>query len=258
MRARSLNTADLVGDCDGPALSARPEREGAVALGEDRVVLADPRAGARAEARATLADDDHAGLHRLAVEELDAEALRVRVAAVPGGAKTFLVSHLAFLLSFCLERGDCALACRMRTLVLERRLDLLGRPARRFLVDVGDCHLRVAPRQLRRRFHGHLLLRRGLSPRGPADRLDLDLGELGTEAGVPAVALLGLVLADADLLAERRADHFRRHLHARRQVRLAVSAGEENVRMERLALGGGDMVHEQAIARVDAVLLSAE
>src|SRR5204862_6627303 len=120
MRARSLNTADLVGDYDGPALSARPERERSVALGEDRVVLADPRAGARAEARATLADDDHAGLHRLAVEELDAEALRIRVAAVRGGAKSFLVSHLAFRLSFCLERGDCALACRMRTRVLER------------------------------------------------------------------------------------------------------------------------------------------
>src|SRR5947208_12574764 len=144
MRARSLNTADLVGHCDGPALSARPEREGAVTLGEDRVVLADPRAGARAEARATLADDDHAGLHRLAVEELDAEALRVRVAAVPGGAKTFLVSHLAFLLSFCLERGDCALACRMRALVVVCRLDLLDRTVRRFISDYGVLRHRIS------------------------------------------------------------------------------------------------------------------
>src|SRR5919197_2538199 len=100
MRARSLNTADLVGDGHGPPLAALAEAERPVSLGEDRVVLADARAGARAEARAALADDDHAGLYRLAVEQLDAKALRVRVAAVPGGAKTFLVSHLAFLLSF--------------------------------------------------------------------------------------------------------------------------------------------------------------
>src|SRR5436190_19046973 len=212
MRARSLNTADLVGDCDGPALSALAEAERSVALGEDRVVLADPRARAWAEARAALADDDHAGLHRLAVEQLDAEALRVRVAAVTGGAKTFLVSHLAFLLSFCLERGDGALAGRVRPLVLQRCLDLLGRPAGRFLVDVGDCHLRVARRHLRRRFRRHLLLRRGLLPRRPcpADRLDLDFGELRAETGVPAVALLRLLLADADLLADRGADNLRR------------------------------------------------
>src|SRR5437763_5162495 len=258
MRARSLNTADLVGDCDGPALSARPEREGAVALGEDRVVRAEPRAGARAEARAALADDDHAGLHRLAVEQLDAEALRVRVAAVPGGAETFLVSHLAFLLSFCFERGDRALAGGVGPLVLQCRLDLLGRPTGRFFVDVGDSHLRVAARQLRRRLRTLLLLRRGLSRPRPTDRLDLDLRELGAEAGVPAVALLRLVLADSDLLAERGADHFRGHLHARRQVGLAVPSREEDLRMERLALGGADVVHEQTIARVDAVLLPAE
>src|SRR5204862_8084975 len=110
MRARSLNTADLVGDYDGPALSARPERERSVALGEDRVVLADPRAGARAEARAALEDDDPAGLHRLAVEQLDAEALRVRAAAVPGGATPLVVSAVAVLLSFCCEAGDAASA----------------------------------------------------------------------------------------------------------------------------------------------------
>src|ERR1044072_5771494 len=109
MRARSFNTAGLVGDGYGPPLPAPPEAQRAVALGEDRVVLADPRAGAGAEARAALPDDDHAGLHRLAVEQLDAEALCVRIAAVAGGAKTFLVSHLAVLHSFCLERGDRAL-----------------------------------------------------------------------------------------------------------------------------------------------------
>src|SRR5215471_17250010 len=119
MRARSLNTSALVGDCDGPPLARPAEGQRAVALGEDRVVLADPRAGAGAEARPALADDDHAGLHRLAVEQLDAEPLCVRVAAVPGGAKTFFVSHLAFLLSFCLERRDGAFPGRVRPLVVE-------------------------------------------------------------------------------------------------------------------------------------------
>src|SRR5215468_1071969 len=171
MRARSLNTADLVGDGYGPPLAALAEAERSVALGEDRVVLADARAGTGAESRPALADDDHAGLHRLAVEQLDAEALGVRVAAVAGGAKTFLVSHLAFLLSFCLERRDGALPRRVRPFVLQRRLHLLGRPAGRFLVDSGDRHLGVAGRQLRRRLNGLLRLpRRGLSLRRPADR----------------------------------------------------------------------------------------
>src|SRR5689334_22348127 len=98
MRARSLNIVDLVGDYDGAALAARLEDELAVALGEDRVVLADPGAGAGAEARAALADDDRPGRHGLAVEHLDAETLGVRVAAVPGGTESFLVSHLAVLL----------------------------------------------------------------------------------------------------------------------------------------------------------------
>src|SRR5437763_526753 len=96
MRARSLNTALFGrGDGDGPALARLAELELAGALGEDRVVLADARAGARAEARAALPDDDRPRLHVLTCEQLHAEALRVRVAAVAGGAKTFLVSHLS-------------------------------------------------------------------------------------------------------------------------------------------------------------------
>ena len=71
----------------------RAELDRALAHGEDRVVAADVRAGAGAEPRAALADDDHAGLHLLAGEDLDAEPLRVRVAAVPGGTEAFLVSH---------------------------------------------------------------------------------------------------------------------------------------------------------------------
>src|SRR2546421_435114 len=136
MRARSLNIC-LLRDGNGPALARLAESELAVALGEDRVVLADSGTRTRAKARTPLADDDHSCLHDL-----------------------------------------------------------------------------------------------------PAEQLDLDLRELGAETRMPAVALLGLVLPDPDLRAERRADHLRRHLDARREVRLAVAAREEDVRMKRLALVG--------------------
>src|SRR4051794_2283389 len=49
------------------ALTARAEGDGAFTDSEDRVVATDQRAGARAELRAALADDDVAGLRRLAV-----------------------------------------------------------------------------------------------------------------------------------------------------------------------------------------------
>src|SRR5438270_10940034 len=111
MRARSLNIC-LLRDGNGPALARLPESELAVALGEDRVVLADSGAGARAKARTALADDDHSCLHDLPVEQLDAEALRVRVAAVAGGAKTFLVSHYFFSVGFVLVAGFRAGALR--------------------------------------------------------------------------------------------------------------------------------------------------
>src|SRR5207302_9791114 len=92
--------------------------------------------------------------------------------------------------------------------------------------------------RLRLRLGLGLFLLCGTRTRMRADRLDLDLRELGAEARMPAVALLGLVLPDPDLRAERRADHLRRHLDARREVRLAVAAREEDVRMKRLALVG--------------------
>src|SRR3954452_24370487 len=96
MRARSLNIG-LFRDGDRPSLAGLAKAQRSVALGEDRVVLADPRSRAGAEARPTLADDDHAGLHDLAGEELDAEALGIRGAGLPRGAKTFLVCHLLLL-----------------------------------------------------------------------------------------------------------------------------------------------------------------
>src|SRR6266542_2859518 len=98
MRARSWNTRRyLVGDGDEAALAACLECDRAVALREDRVVAPDARAGARPETRAALADDDRPRRHALAVEDLDAEHLRVRVAAVPRRAESLFVSHLAVL-----------------------------------------------------------------------------------------------------------------------------------------------------------------
>src|SRR2546429_4951589 len=112
MRARSLNIC-LFGYRHGPALAALAKSEPAVPLGEDRVVLADTGAGARAEARTALADDDHSCLHGLPIEQLDAEALCVRVAAVAGGAKTFLVSHYFFSVGLVLVAGFRAGALRV-------------------------------------------------------------------------------------------------------------------------------------------------
>src|SRR3954451_12446168 len=167
MRARSLNTG-LFRDGDGPALARLAKAQGSVALGEDRVVLADPRSGARAEARPALADDDHAGLHGLAVEQLDAEALRIRVAAVPGRAKTFLVCHL--LLLRCLRTSGWLpgrrLPCR-RLLHRGRRLRFL--PFLRLRLGLG------------------LILLRRRCARAGADRLNLDLGQFRPEAGVAPV-----------------------------------------------------------------------
>src|SRR5262249_39673999 len=83
----------LVDDGDRPPLAARAELDAAVARGEDRVVAADARAGAGAETRPALADEDHARLDFLPVEELHAEPLPLRVAPVLRGTETFLVCH---------------------------------------------------------------------------------------------------------------------------------------------------------------------
>src|SRR5207247_8997959 len=73
----------LVDDRDEPTLATCPEDDAPVALGEDRVVAAEARAWARAEARPALADDARPRGHALAVEHLDAEHLGRRVAPVP-------------------------------------------------------------------------------------------------------------------------------------------------------------------------------
>src|SRR5207253_3150141 len=58
----------LLDDCNCAAFAALAELDGALARREDRVVLADARAGARAELRAALADEDHSRLHGLSGE----------------------------------------------------------------------------------------------------------------------------------------------------------------------------------------------
>src|SRR4029453_8899185 len=81
----------------------------------------------------------------------------------------------------------------------------------------------------------------------PADRLDLDLRELGAEARLAAVAALRLVLADRDLVAQRRAADAPRHLRLGRKLERAVAAEHEHVGVEGLALLRRQAVDEQAL-----------
>src|SRR6187200_1173717 len=80
-------------DADSTTLAGRLEINRALAGGEDRVVAADTDAVAGPEAGAALADDDLAAADALAGEDLDAEHVRVRFAAVAAGAEAFLVRH---------------------------------------------------------------------------------------------------------------------------------------------------------------------
>src|SRR5471032_2566369 len=89
------------------AHAARAEGDRAGAVREDGVVAPDVGAGARAEPRAALADDDVAGDDSLAAEHLHTEVFRLRVAAVLGGAEALLVCHLRVLLL----RLQCRLEC---------------------------------------------------------------------------------------------------------------------------------------------------
>ena len=72
------------------------------------------------------------------------------------------------------------------------------------------------------------------------------------------VARLRLVLADPHLRPAHVTDDLRAHRRARRQLAVALAADEEDVRLERLALLAVEPVHEQRLALVDDVLLSAE
>ena len=92
------------------ALAAPVELDDALAQREERVVAADPDAGAGAEARAALPDDDHAGLDLLAGEDLHAEPLRLGVAAVLRGAEALLVCHLAASSPSAIAASSAAIA----------------------------------------------------------------------------------------------------------------------------------------------------
>src|SRR5690349_11042687 len=63
---------------------------------EDRVVAAETNAGARMELGAALAKDDVAGFDLLAAVDLDAEILRIRIAAVAAGAYALFMCHDSF------------------------------------------------------------------------------------------------------------------------------------------------------------------
>src|SRR5262249_1394959 len=86
-------------DRDEALFAARAERHLAVAHREDRVVLADARTRAGAEACPALAREDHPRRHVLAGDGIRAAHLPLRVAAVPRRAESLLVSHYCFLSS---------------------------------------------------------------------------------------------------------------------------------------------------------------
>src|SRR6266540_3827160 len=225
MRARSWNTA-LLRDGNGALVAARPKNNPAVARGEDRVVAADSGARAGAEARTALPDEDHPRLDLLPVEQLHAEPLGLGVATVLGGTETFLVCHLSLFL--CdergLDRGERALPLRMLLLVRVRGFEHRAIPALGARRDLRDSQLGVVLREtLRSRGHlgrlrgglalclrgGLALCLRGglaLCLRGRlarADSCDFDPRQRRSEARVPLVARLGLVLADTDLRPAR-------------------------------------------------------
>src|SRR5581483_5325460 len=250
--ARSLNVAlrrCRVDDRDRAAIAAAAELGDPVTDGEDRVVLADRGAGPGPELRAALADHDLAGAHGLAREDLHAEELRVRVAAVLRRPHAFLVRHL-LLLQRCFQRRDRTLARRVRLLVRERRFDLFRAPRRGCVLDLRDRHLFVALRRgaaaVRPARPCRFLLRRRRAL-GRAER-DLDPRRRGAVAVVPLVAGAPPVLADADLRPALVRDHRRRDL----------PLAEQHVGLERRAFLAADAVDDERLAVADAVLLVAE
>src|SRR5438094_6383570 len=90
-----LRALRVPGDCRAPAILpdtlvlhvAGDERE-------QRVVASDSDAGACADLRPALTDEDRAGVDQLSTVDLHAELLRVRVAPVARRAAAFLVCQL--------------------------------------------------------------------------------------------------------------------------------------------------------------------
>src|SRR4051812_37872795 len=93
---------------EGAVTALLLERHHAVDEREEGVVFAAADVVAGCEHRAALADEDRAAVDLLAPEPLYPEVLRVRVAAVPGAALTFLVCHLAARFSLRARCPGCA------------------------------------------------------------------------------------------------------------------------------------------------------
>src|SRR5690606_17831403 len=84
-------------DADRAALLLALDGETHLAIDqrEQRVVLAPADILARVEAGAALAHDDRASADGLAAVGLDAEHLRLRIAAVPGGTAALFLCHVS-------------------------------------------------------------------------------------------------------------------------------------------------------------------
>src|SRR5579859_7655570 len=83
---------------------------------EQRVVAAEADARARRDPGSALADDDGAGVDRLAGVDLHPEHLRVRVATVAGRAASLLVRH--YFSSFALALAAALVARGLRAAFL--------------------------------------------------------------------------------------------------------------------------------------------
>src|SRR3990172_3269386 len=90
-RAELLRDAD---DVDQAATATAAEAHHPVGRGEERVIAAAADVEPRVELGAPLPDDDRPRGDNLAAEPLDAQALSVGVAAVPGRRGALLLLHL--------------------------------------------------------------------------------------------------------------------------------------------------------------------
>jgi len=95
-------------DVDGLAAAAGTELDGSRDQSEQRVVLAPADPVTRVEVRATLADQDLAGVDPLTAEALDTEELGVAVPAVARRRRALLVCQVAACLR-CVRR--CLRCC---------------------------------------------------------------------------------------------------------------------------------------------------
>src|SRR5215469_3435035 len=93
LRRRSTRGNRLPDHAHCPALAHLAKRDHPAHQGEQGVVLAAPDAGPGVEVGTALAHDDLARVDELTAEPLDAQALGMRVTAVPAGRRALLVCH---------------------------------------------------------------------------------------------------------------------------------------------------------------------